>query len=139
MNLERTEHYYVPDLKPEQYGQISSEEKIHKAMTQKNCMGFEAFEDGQRVGFALLREYEPGCFFLWDFIIDRRHQSKGKGRAFLSLLLEHIKGDYAATMITTTYKAGNEAARKLYEAMGFEQTDICKDRGIHEVNMRRVL
>lgn len=110
MELKKAIRYAAPDLKPGQQAQISSEEKIHAALKQAGCMGFNAYEGDHRIGFALLREYQTGCFFLWDFIIDRRHQGQGKGREILSLLLNHLKQVYRAQIITTTYKAGNEAA-----------------------------
>lgn len=136
MKIKSTKTYHTLELKPEQYRQISSEEKIHTALAQHGCKGFDAYEQDVRVGFALVREYAPGCFFLWDFIIDQNHQNQGKGHAFLKLLLEHLKEAEGAKTVTTTYVAGNEAARKLYGSMGFRQTDIYRDDDIHEVNMK---
>jgi hypothetical protein len=37
--------------------------------------------------------------------------------------------------MTTTYKLGNEPARKLYEKVGFIQMDIVDEEDCQEVNM----
>jgi diamine N-acetyltransferase len=58
---------------------------------------------------------------------------------FLQLLINKLKKDYSADVITTTYIYGNETAKKLYEAIGFVQTDIICESDIHEVNMELLL
>lgn len=74
MNIVKTTNYDMMQLKQEQLTQISSEEKIHAALKQDNCLGFYAYEEQSTVGFALLRKFAEKQFFLWDFIIDCRYQ-----------------------------------------------------------------
>lgn len=37
--------------------------------------------------------------------------------------------------MTTTYIWGNEHAKHVYEKVGFVETDVVDEDGIHEVNM----
>ena len=39
------------------------------------------------------------------------------------------------SVLTTTYKAGNERAKKLYKKIGFIETDVVEEEDCHEVNM----
>jgi diamine N-acetyltransferase len=125
--------------KSEQINLISSTEKIQNSLKASNCLGFYAYENSIPVGFALLRNFEKRQFFLWDFLIDARYQGCGKGKMFLQMLIDKLKKEYFADVITTTYIYGNEIARKLYEGIGFVQTEIICENDIHEVNMELVL
>ena len=139
MTLTLSQQYYPLQLKDCQLVQISSPEKIQTALLQKNCLGFYGCENGAIVGFALVREYEPRQFFLWNFVIDCRFQGMGKGKVMLSQLINCLEQEYLAQVITTTYRYGNHAAKKLYEQFGFvESSTICQDN-IHEINMIRRL
>jgi diamine N-acetyltransferase len=135
MRLVKTREYHGLDLHPEQVPFVCSAETIQKALVRDNCIGFYAYEGRERFGFALLREFETGKFFLWDFIIDIKYQRQGKGKAFLMMLILSLRNEYNAVMITTTYIYNNEAAKRLYENLGFVETDTVDEDGIHEVNM----
>jgi diamine N-acetyltransferase len=136
MNIVKTTNYNMIQLKQEQLTQISSEAKIQAALKQDNCLGFYAYEEQSKVGFALLRKFAKKQFFLWNFIIDCRYQGCGKGKEFLKLLIDVLAKHYSAEVITTTYVYGNEIAKKLYESFGFIQTDVYCQDGVHEVNMK---
>jgi diamine N-acetyltransferase len=132
--------YTIPILlKDEQLNLVSSAEKIQNSLKADNCLGFYAYEESTPVGFALLRKFEENQFFLWDFLIDHRYQGCGKGKMFLRILIDKLKKNYLANVITTTYIYCNEIAKKLYEAIGFTQTDIIDESNIHEVNMELLL
>lgn len=135
VEIVKTNIYYPLKLAAKQTGFISSREKITKALSNENCMGFNAIIDDKIIGFALLREFEQNKYFLWDFIIDLKFQGQGKGKEFLNTLIQYLKDNYNAKMITTTYIYGNETAKKLYESVGFQQTDVVDDGKTHEVNM----
>lgn len=74
-------------------------------------------------------------FFLWNFIIDCQYQNRGIGKKFLIYIINILKKDYNASIITTTYKYDNNIAKRLYENIGFKQLDIINKENIHEVNM----
>lgn len=37
--------------------------------------------------------------------------------------------------LTTTYTWGNEQAKHMYESVGFKETGVVNENGVHEVNM----
>lgn len=136
MIITKTDTYDGLQLKDEQHRQVSSESKIRDALKHDNCLGFYAYEGQVPIGFALLRQFAEGQFFLWTFIVDCRYQGHGKGKEFLRLLIGVLSEQYSAQIITTTYLWGNIVAKNLYERAGFVETDVVNEDGIHEVNMK---
>lgn len=136
MQIKKANTYPHLSLTEEQVAYISNTEKIECALLEDSCLGFHAVINEEIVGFALFRAFKPQQFFLWDFLIDIRYQGQGYGKLFLRLLIQHLKDNYSATVITTTYVFGNEIAKKLYESFGFLQTDIAHTETVHEINMR---
>ena len=135
MNIVKTKEYEPLQLREGQDKQISSAENIQMALQNDSCFGFYLNEKSEKIGFALLRQFEEKQFFLWDFLIDFRHQGLGKGKKFLQMIIDTLRNDYYAEVITTTYIFGNEVARKLYESVGFIQTEVICEKNVHEVNM----
>lgn len=122
------------NLTEEQEKQLSDKETIEKALRDETVITFDIHNAGELVGFAMLKDCKDG-FFLWDYAIDVKHQNKGYGSEALNELIEFLKSEHNISWITTTYKYGNEHARRLYEKLGFVETDIVKTESIHEVNM----
>ncbi|MEG1559980.1 MAG: GNAT family N-acetyltransferase [Clostridia bacterium] len=139
IKLVKTNAYALLQLKEDQLSQISSEENINIALKKENCIGFYAYEEQNKIGFALLREFKTHEFFLWDFIVDCRYQSSGKGKLFLKALINVLVKKYSAELLTTTYVYGNTIAKKLYNSLGFIETDVVNENGVHEVNMKLTL
>lgn len=139
MYLERTQQYKGIEVSPEQEKNISSIEKIHFALQQSENQGFNFYFNKQKVGFILIREFSPRCFFLWDLIIDRNFQNQGHGTAALMILIGHLKEIHDGKILTTTYISGNEHAKALYEKLGFQEVDTVRVKGIDEVNLRLAL
>ncbi|MCL2362494.1 MAG: GNAT family N-acetyltransferase [Defluviitaleaceae bacterium] len=136
MKIIRTTHYEPLQLHNEQEKQISSPERIQKALQLDDCLGFYLYEkESTNIGFALLRKFDEKQFFLWNFLIDCRYQGCGKGKEFLGMLIDMLRKDYCAEVIATTYLYGNEVAKRLYESFSFVQVDIVDENGVHEVNM----
>lgn len=82
------------------------------------------YEEDIMIGFLLLRHTQnPENCFLWEFMIDEQHQSKGYGKQALHLLIEWVKANTASHSLTTTYKWGNVWAEQLYKKAGFEFLD----------------
>ena len=85
------------------------------------------------VGFVMLGYYEARKqYTLWKFLIDRRHQGKGYGRAALGLAVEHLHGAHHAREIYTGVSLGNTVAKRLYLSFGFTETGLIQD-GMEEL------
>ena len=71
----------------------------------------------------------------WNFAIDSAYQNWHYGQRALRDLLLMLKQEYHAKVVTTTYTFGNGHAKHVYEKVGFRETDVVDENGIHEVNM----
>lgn len=122
-------------LKEDQYKQISSKSNIIKALDLGKAIGFDILKDNDIIGFAMLRKYDEGCYFLWDYAIDYKYQNNQFGTKALLELIEYFKVNYSLKEMSTTYIFGNTIAARVYEKVGFVTTDIVDEDDIHEVNM----
>ena len=63
------------------------------------------------------------CYFFWRFMIDKRFQGKGYGKAALEQILNYLrtKPQGEAEHVYTSIEPANEGARKLYKSFGFEE------------------
>jgi diamine N-acetyltransferase len=87
-----------------------------------NVTPFAIYDGSLMVGFIMLRfnkEYDN--YFIWQFMIDEKYQSKGYGDQALVLAIEWMKKDSRCREIVTTYIVGNNKVKKLYEKHGFQQ------------------
>jgi diamine N-acetyltransferase len=82
------------------------------------------------VGFLMAQPLadEPGAWLIWDFLIDRRHQRRGYGRAGMAAMLAHLT-ERGARRVRLAYLPGNEAARTLYAGLGFVETGVVNEDG----------
>ena len=135
IRLVKATNYDELTLKVGQEREISNPRKIQNALLHEDCLGYEAYIGVDKIGFALIREFVPRQYFLWNFIIDAKYQGQGIGKLFLKSLINKLTSEFHAEVITTTYNFGNERAKRLYEHCGFRETDIVLDDDIHEVNM----
>jgi len=71
---------------------------------------------------------EP-LYYLWRFMIDKKHQGKGYGKAAMVEILKHIRTMPLgkASSIYLSYEPENEVAKKLYASLGFVETGEIKD------------
>ncbi len=122
-------------LYPNQYMQLSSKEKIMQNTKQENVIAYDIIHQDEIIGFAMLRKYDSGCYFLWNFAIDKDYQKQGLGKEAFLQLMDHLKEEDQLKEISTTYLWGNESARHLYESIGFVETDVIDEPDCHEVNM----
>lgn len=84
------------------------------------------------VGFVMYRsmedEDEPHEYSIYRLMIDRRHQSKGYGRAALQATLDAIrKGDRKLRRITICYMPDNERSKQFYASFGFREIGLDED------------
>lgn len=134
MRFVKTYKMNVPVLE-EQEKQLSSKDKIEKACLRENVMAFDIFDGELLVGFAMLRKYEEGGYFLWNYAIDRKYQNRHYGTRALTELIAVMRDEYGLREMSTTYLWGNDHARRVYEKVGFTETDVVDEDGCHEVNM----
>lgn len=118
-----------------QVHQIPSKDNIKKACMKNRALAFDLLHQGHLVGFAALRSFEEKKFFLWCYAIDRAFQRQGLGKPLLQELIVFLKEAYDAKVLTTTYTQGNLRAQRLYESIGFVETDRVDEEGCREVNM----
>lgn len=128
------------DLLPEQEGFLSSKAYIRSVIGQEDLIALDIFSGEQLIGFAMLRRYEEEdlpspLYFLWDYAIDQAFQGQGLGRAALLALIDYMKTQHHLRTMTTTYLWGNNVAKRLYESVGFVETDVVDEPDCHEVNM----
>lgn len=115
--------------------QLSSMSRIEQALTDPNILAYDIWDGDARVGFAMLCPFEGNGFFLWNFAIDSAYQNQHYGQRALRELLNMLKREHHAKVVTTTYTFGNAHAQHVYEKVGFWETDVVDENGIHEVNM----
>lgn len=122
------------ELTDNDWKQILSKEKISKAIQDENVEAFDICFNQEIIGFVMIYLYEDGVF-LWNYAIDSNKQNQGLGMSALAYIIDYYKKRNFKFM-TTTYLWGNDNARKCYESVGFKESDIVNEDGIHEVNMK---
>lgn len=114
---------------------LSAKDRIENAIKMDNVVAFDIYDEDLLIGFAMLKEFDNGCFFLWDFAIDHKYQNKGYGINVLKELIIFMENSYNMHTITTTYVYGNDKIKYIYEKIGFIETSVVCENNIHEVNM----
>ncbi|MCF7904370.1 MAG: GNAT family N-acetyltransferase, partial [Candidatus Marinimicrobia bacterium] len=75
------------------------------------------------VGFAMLEiDTEKPEYYLWRFMIDEKHQSKGYGYQAMELLIRHVRTLPRATEFLLSYVPAQGSPREFYQKLGFEDT-----------------
>ncbi len=84
---------------------------------------FVIYNDGTPVGMAMY--YDCDELDAYDFsqlFIDERYQGKGYGYSAASQIINMMKSDGKYSRVILCYIEGNEAARNMYEKIGFYHT-----------------
>ncbi|MGN0767123.1 MAG: GNAT family N-acetyltransferase [Christensenellales bacterium] len=120
---------------PEQEKQLSSKESIASACLKENVLAYDIYLQDLLIGFVMVRKFDEGSYFLWNYAIDCKYQNQNYGTAALRAFIRFMKDTYNMLEMTTTYIYGNEHAKHIYEKIGFVETDIVDEVDCHEVNM----
>ena len=97
---------------------------------------FVICDDETPVGMGLYYDCpEWNAYDFSQFFIDERYQGKGYGKAAAKAVLEAMKQDGKYDKTVLCYIEGNEAARKLYESIGFVEIDRDEDEIIMELEL----
>lgn len=87
------------------------------------------YAEDEPVGFILWRDGEaPGTTYLWRFMIDRRHQGKGYGRAALEQASAMLKA-HGVTMLSTSVVRGEHSPLGFYLSAGFVEANEVTSSG----------
>lgn len=93
-------------------------------------MPFAIYADDVLVGFIAMAYTRPqggetlGDYEMYRFMVDRRHQGKGYGRAALAQAIAFLatQPHGPASHIATSFVPGNDVAKALYLSLGFVET-----------------
>ena len=120
---------------PEQEKQLSSKENIASACLKENVLAYDIYSQDLLIGFVMVRRFDEGSYFLWNYAIDPKYQNQNYGTEALRAFIRFMKDTHNMVEMTTTYIYGNEHAKHIYEKIGFVETDIVDEVDCHEVNM----
>jgi predicted kinase/RimJ/RimL family protein N-acetyltransferase len=77
----------------------------------------------EMVGFAMwARDPADGSHWIGGFLIDRRHQRRGLGRAALAAVIDWLRREQGAANLALSVSLDNAVARRLYASAGFVET-----------------
>ena len=108
------------------------------AYRDQRSRAFLLCEGEQPVGMGLYYDLpELQCYDLGQMFIDERYQGRGYGKAAVRAILEALKADGRYDKVVLCYIEGNEAAKRLYEQFGFEETGRDEDEIIMELRLRK--
>ena len=90
------------------------------------------------VGFCMWAVDDDGSRWVGGLVVDTVVQRTGVARAALTALIERFEAEPGCTGVALSYSPDNDAARRLYAALGFVETGETEDDGA-EVVARRPL
>ena len=98
---------------------------------------FVVYNDDVPVGMALYYDCEEAnAYDFSQLFIDERYQGNGYGTEATKQILELMKDDGKYDRVILCYIDGNEAARNMYEKIGFHLTE---ERDGNEIVMEKLL
>ena|SRR5688572_578428 len=86
---------------------------------------FGIYDENLPVGFLMYAfnfEHPKQQAFIIRLMVDEKQQGKGYGRFGIEKMLEIFRTDERVKVVGISYEPENEAARKLYASLGFEET-----------------
>ncbi len=106
------------------------------AYRDEGSHAFFIYDDDTPIGMGLYCDYpELESYELNQFFIDERYQRRGYGEAAMELILQKLKEKGKYHQVVLWYIHGNDAAKSLYEHMGFLETGSLRD----EIGMMKAL
>jgi len=116
-------------LLPQQRGFVASNaESLAEAAEDDEAIARAIVAEGQVVGFLMYSAPEDDDeAIIYRFMIDRRQQGKGFGRAALAAAIREIAGLNRIDGVSVCYEPENESARRLYASFGFVEKGLDED------------
>lgn len=88
-------------------------------------------EGGTPVGMLMWYDYpEQERYVFSQLFIDQRYQGRGLGEQAARMALDEMRADGRFPRVVLCYITGNEAARSLYEKLGFRLIKTVEDENI---------
>ena len=108
------------------------------AYREQRSRAFVIYNDETPVGMGMYHDCpELDAFDLSQLFIDERYQGRGYGRTATKKVLDAMKQDGKYSKVVLCYIEGNDAAKKLYENLGFVETDRDEDEIIMELYLNK--
>jgi diamine N-acetyltransferase len=115
------------ELSPDQEDLVASNlDSIAESKFDPDARPRAIYADDQPVGFLMYDASEREAL-IYRFMIDRRHQGKGYGRAALVLVLDEIRAIPKVRKAVISYMPDNKVAKAFYASLGFVETGIDED------------
>ena len=115
------------ELAPDQRDLVAS--NLHSVAESKfdpDARPRAVYAGGDPIGF-LMYDASDDVALIYRFMIDRRHQGKGYGRAALILALDEIKAMQHVRKVSISYMPDNKVAKALYASVGFKEAGLDED------------
>jgi len=116
------------ELKPHKFQEkfvASNIDSLKKALEEPTSKPYGIYNNKVMVGFTLF-DQEPypddGYFWIVRFMIDKRFQQKGYGRAALAEIINTIRNNQSDSKIRISHVPDNIVVNKLYKEFGFVET-----------------
>ena len=94
---------------------------IAQSKVQPECIPLAIYNDEKAIGFAMHGiDRRDGQYWIYRFMIDKRYQTKGLGKAALQLLINQIQKDKKYSKILLGVQKESIVAVRLYHSLGFE-------------------
>ena len=113
----------APDQKDLVAGNLYS---IAESKFDPNARPRAVYAGGEPVGF-LMYDASDDAALIYRFMIDRRHQGKGYGRAALVLAIAEIRAMPDVRKVSISYMPDNKAAQAFYASLGFIEVGVDED------------
>lgn len=86
------------------------------------------YAGNEPVGYVLLSEdRDKPRYYLWRYMIDKRFQGMGFGKAAMELVIEYVRSIPGATELFLSYVPVDHGPRDFYAYLGFEDTGVEHD------------
>lgn len=118
-------------VREDQYDYVSDSSGILArayAYRDNRSQAFVIYDDNVPVGMAMYHDLDDWkAYDFSQFFIDHRYQRKGYGLKAAEMILEKMKADGKYDRVVLCYINGDEAAKNLYEKLGFNHTGQVDD------------
>ena len=116
-------------VRPEQRGFVAPNAvSIAEALFEPKAWFRAVVVDDVPVGFVMLSiDPAPPELYLWRFMIDRRYQRRGYGRAAIEQVIGHVRTVPGAAELLVSWVPAPGGPEPFYRGLGFEPTGAIDD------------